>query len=47
MIQNETLCKSMQALNSIGIKLERIMWEKPSYEIISAGAEITAYIHKR
>jgi coenzyme PQQ precursor peptide PqqA len=23
------------------------MWEKPSYEIISAGAEITAYIHKR
>ncbi|MBA3855594.1 MAG: pyrroloquinoline quinone precursor peptide PqqA [Cyanobacteria bacterium PR.3.49] len=23
------------------------MWEKPSYEIISAGAEITAYLHKR
>lgn len=23
------------------------MWEKPSYEIISAGAEVTAYIHKR
>jgi coenzyme PQQ precursor peptide PqqA len=26
---------------------EHFMWEKPSYEIISAGAEITAYIHKR
>jgi len=26
---------------------ERVMWEKPSYEIISAGAEVTAYIHKR
>ncbi|MBC8000798.1 MAG: pyrroloquinoline quinone precursor peptide PqqA [Leptolyngbya sp.] len=26
---------------------EQIMWEKPSYEIISAGAEVTAYIHKR
>ncbi|MCC6979321.1 MAG: pyrroloquinoline quinone precursor peptide PqqA [Candidatus Melainabacteria bacterium] len=23
------------------------MWEKPSYEIISAGAEVTAYLHKR
>ncbi|MBX9948869.1 MAG: pyrroloquinoline quinone precursor peptide PqqA [Candidatus Obscuribacterales bacterium] len=30
-------------LNLIG----GFMWEKPSYEIISAGAEVTAYIHKR
>jgi coenzyme PQQ precursor peptide PqqA len=47
MILIETICESahsnLTGLNLIGGS----MWEKPSYEIISAGAEVTAYIHKR